>query len=171
MKPSRRAWRNYHVDVNLADEWLELLNDLFVFDLVSICEGHWHMEHPYDASPHINLKMKQCYLSQALVKWNQCKGIIEETVNRMSNNTYMFIHARLALDYSSPDVSFQNEGFLMEFECSRRRTKDLPETWFANWFGFLVVGIEEMDKLLQNCLNNERKFLHHNKPGINGLGK
>ena len=152
MKPYERAWRNRHVDANLADEWLERLNSLCIFDLVSICEGHWQMKHPYDARPHLNLRMKPHCLSQALAKWGDCKDIIQKTVNQLPNSEETFVHARLALDYSFSDTSFRDEGVQMQFECSRRRTRDLPEPWFDGWFRCVVAGIEALDKQLVESL-------------------
>lgn len=36
----QRLWNVRQVDLNLADEWLERLNGLRCFELISICEGH-----------------------------------------------------------------------------------------------------------------------------------
>lgn len=153
MKPYQKAWRNFYVDANLADEWLVRLNGLRIFDLASICEGHWQMEHPYDACPHLNLKMKKQHFPQALVKWDDCKSIFMD-VSLVPNGDDMFVHAHLGLDYSFPDASFRNEGFLMEFVCSRRRTTDLSEPWFKDWFLRLVWEIEELDRTLFKSLGS-----------------
>jgi hypothetical protein len=155
MKSYERAWRDRHVDKNLADDWLERLNSLRIFNLISICEGHWEMEHPYDARPHLNLRMKPCYLSEALAKWDDCKDIVQDTVNRLPNSGEIYVHAHLALDYLFSDASFRDEGFSMEFECCHRRTGDLPEPWFEEWFRCLVSGIEVLDKLLDDMLMRE----------------
>jgi hypothetical protein len=37
----QRQWKDYQVDKNLSDEWLESLNRLKCFDLISVCEGHY----------------------------------------------------------------------------------------------------------------------------------
>ncbi|HNS56795.1 MAG TPA: hypothetical protein PKO34_07060 [Smithellaceae bacterium] len=39
-KSHERPWRDWAVDRNLDNQWLERLNKLETLNLVSICEGH-----------------------------------------------------------------------------------------------------------------------------------
>ena len=57
-RPHERIWRNHYVDINLKDEWLEHLNSLKVFKLISICEGHVYVGRLGRSTPHFNLRLK-----------------------------------------------------------------------------------------------------------------
>jgi hypothetical protein len=61
-RPHERLWRDYCVDKHLEDEWLESLNALKSFNLISICEGHLHQNLTNRAYPNINLRIKDEYL-------------------------------------------------------------------------------------------------------------
>ena len=54
-----KRWLDYCVDKNLDEHWLEELNSLQAFNLVSICEGHFSQaKNPSKKFAHISLKLK-----------------------------------------------------------------------------------------------------------------
>lgn len=54
----QRLWRGISVDKNLRNSWLVALNSLQMFELISICEGHWNSNMRMMDSPHVNLRWK-----------------------------------------------------------------------------------------------------------------
>jgi hypothetical protein len=55
-----REWSGFCVDRNLEDDWLERLNRLQAFSLISICEGHCdHRTEPSGKASHIKLRLKE----------------------------------------------------------------------------------------------------------------
>jgi len=148
MEIYQRAWRNYYVDANLMDEWLERLNSLELFKLVSICEGHCGEEHPYDASPHINLRIGPELCIQAMQSWAEFKRILGDIVDDLpGNDTY--VNASIALDHSLPDSSCTSEVFRVSFECGQRRDTETMTAWFQSWFVNAIAAIELLD--VQYC--------------------
>lgn len=61
-RETERIWNNCNVDKNLENAWLETLNSLQLFNLISICEGHVEGRGPFSSRPHINLRIKEQYL-------------------------------------------------------------------------------------------------------------
>ena len=60
----QRKWRRYSVDKNLKDDWLIRLNNLYLFGVTNICEGHSTCD---DAYPCIVLLAK-CDVFDRLAK-------------------------------------------------------------------------------------------------------
>ena len=69
--PQERRWRDRCVDTGLKDDWLERLNALAVFDLISICEGHPdEPEFEHRRTPHINFRVKEIHAETIAALWN-----------------------------------------------------------------------------------------------------
>ena len=70
--PHEREWLGRCVDMNLKDSWLESLNALTAFDLISICEGHVTGGRGVGGSPfpHINLRIKDRFVPAAVQKYD-----------------------------------------------------------------------------------------------------
>lgn len=73
-RPFERPWRNFCVDSGLRDDWLERLNSLSVFDLISICEGHSD-EDPGEMRriPHIHLRLKDAETANVTARWHELR--------------------------------------------------------------------------------------------------
>lgn len=62
------------MDRDLGDEWLERLNKLETFSLVSICEGHINVEQTsVKRRPCIILRPKEAHLRPLTEKWKISK--------------------------------------------------------------------------------------------------
>ena len=77
LSPKKR-WRYYEVDANLKDAWLEELNSLAVFDLVSICEGHRKSFCKEIYPPHVTLDWKLPYEDQSHHFWAELLKHLED---------------------------------------------------------------------------------------------
>ena len=76
-----REWRGFCVDKNLQDDWLERLNSLEAFSPISICEGHCNgRAKPTQTPPHVKLRLKERFLSDIAIYWNEQKMVIVSKV-------------------------------------------------------------------------------------------
>lgn len=141
----KRLWRTFHVDLNISCSWLERLNDLKAFNLISICEGHHLQIHPYDKQSHINLRLKPLYLAEAITEWQPCRDNIHSLVDQSPVSDDIYVHASLSLDYSFPDSAISREEFGVQFLSKHHRTQTSPEPWFEKWFQQTVELIESID--------------------------
>jgi hypothetical protein len=152
MKTHQRRWNNRHVDFNLDDSWLERLNALNLFNLISICEGHSCDKHPYDKQPHINLRLTSQHLSKIHIRWLTCREAIHALVATSPVCNDIYIHASFSHEYSFPDASIRHEEFGIQVLCRRLRNQPTLEPWFDLWFQQAITLIETFDMQLTYIL-------------------
>ena len=75
----QRRWREFNVDENLKDQWLESINDLNNLKVVSTCEGHTN-DLRGSSFPHVNLTIKSIvdYCSYDELHINLFKDLLDE---------------------------------------------------------------------------------------------
>ena len=91
-RPNERLWQDHCVDRNLEDTWLEQLNSLSAFKLISICEGHVSDEW---AQAHINLRVK-----------SQLQPIIWNLWQELQPELHRFVHS-FHLGHTSVDAGLR----------------------------------------------------------------
>jgi len=57
----QRIWGKHSVDVNLRDEWLELLNQMRILELCAICEGHIARIDPISRNAEVIARIREHY--------------------------------------------------------------------------------------------------------------
>lgn len=154
MKTYERSWKNKYVDANLEDSWLDCLNALNLFILVSICEGHSCSKHPYEKQPHINLRLKTPLLAGIHTNWVSCREAIHALVLKSPACDDTYIHASFSHEYSFPDASIRHESFGVQVMCRYLRKHAMPECWFDSWFRHAITLIEVIDLRLADILNH-----------------
>ena len=71
--PGKRLWRAYQVDEGLENDWLYRLNELNVFELTSICQGHPSARRSILRShPHIILRVREVRLRRLVPSRSRC---------------------------------------------------------------------------------------------------
>jgi hypothetical protein len=82
-RENEKHWRDHCVDVNLAEVWLERLNHLLAFNLMSICEGHHtQVRGSVGRFPHIYLKLKESYLPGFVKEWDNLRSAFMDEVHK-----------------------------------------------------------------------------------------
>lgn len=147
-----RFWRGHCVDRNLDDGWLEALNALDAFNLISICEGHV-TERPNSprARPHINLRLKPSLLPRAVQHWHVVSPVLKGSLAELfvAQGTSATVELKLQVR-NSPTV---RDDLTARFEARRTRVSAAMDTETADWFRCVVESIKCLDRLLLSQLN------------------
>jgi hypothetical protein len=88
------------VDRNLEDDWLEGLNGLEAFSLISICEGHCDRQaEPSRTPPHVKLRLGENLLPSIASRWDEHKMAIVSEVTRLfqAGDTYVNLELKFKL--------------------------------------------------------------------------
>lgn len=145
-----REWRGFCVDRNLEDDWLECLNALDTFDLISICEGHCsHQAEPSRTPPHIKMRLKEQFLPDIARRWDEHKmGILGE-VNRLFQvgDTYVNLELKFKLRSGTGRLSYQEE-MVMRVHGRQARVSEEIDAATCAWFEQSVERIEALDRFV-----------------------
>ncbi len=134
-----RRWRDHCVDINLEDAWLERLNQLRCFHLISICEGH-----PGRSRPHVNLKLKQEHHPLIANVFDETRTAVGSIIEADSEHYAMSVEidrrwrVRTPLRRTPP----RDDLVLRASRCSQ------PAAWneaTQSWFDRCVQGVEFVD--------------------------
>jgi len=149
--PLEREWRGRCVDKNLDDEWLEQLNALRFFDLISICEGHFSGDDRSSGTPpHIKLRLKEQYLLHVVSQWDRTKMAVIEGVNTMfqTGQTYVNLELKCRLRSATGVLRYQEEMMVRVLGRQERSSVDMdPAT--RHWFATNVTSAVELDRALE----------------------
>lgn len=148
-----RRWRNRCVDKGLKDEWLERLNELTLFDLISVCEGHATEPegHPRRL-PHINLRLREAYIGQVVEKWNMFKAAVGSALGECFDAGRVRGHFEIRSGYASDrkgsepvEVALLRISARFDMEPSSGSPKN-------EWFEKSIAAAECFDKKLGRIL-------------------
>lgn len=152
-----KRWRDICVDKNLEEVWLEELNDLEVFNLISICEGHnAQRRNPSSKFPHINLKLKEKLLPGFVKDWETLRPEVLNEVHRLfqKGDTYFNLELRFKLRAGRGRLVYQEEMTLkMRFFQARVSEEMDSETY--HWFAQSVESIKDLDQIILNWHQNK----------------
>ncbi|HOE34097.1 MAG TPA: hypothetical protein PLG98_12320 [Smithella sp.] len=153
-KPYQRRWRDWAVDRNLEDLWLERLNVLETLDLVSICEGHLDARpNSVKRRPCIILRPKKDYLMPLTVGWYDLKAALAAEIKRIWPDAETIvefeIQHRLVQNGDDPE---DIEDIIIRITSKRKRdAASLPE-WAALWFQHSLIRIGIFDGFLKTLI-------------------
>jgi hypothetical protein len=145
-----KRWRDFCVDKNLQETWLEELNNLKTLNLISICEGHYaHKPHSSSKFPHINLKLKEELLSGFLKDWETLRpGIINEVHNLFQKgDTYFNFELRFKIRTGRGRLVYQEE-FVLKMRRFQARATDEMDSDCYRWFEQSVESIQALDDII-----------------------
>lgn len=157
-RPFERRWRNYCVDRGLKDDWLERLNALKIFDLISICEGH---EDEADVVarrlPHFNLRVRENMIGTLERRWSSDRERIGNALDGAFENRFVsakfemrsgFIKERKAIE--PQDIALLKIGPVVD-------VLDFDRIYYgAEWFEENIAAAEAFDQFLFELLNADR---------------
>ncbi|MDP1621314.1 MAG: hypothetical protein Q8M08_03150 [Bacteroidales bacterium] len=154
-RQDQKSWNGHTVDQNLNEDWLNALNRLSIFNLISICEGHQRSRDPYGKLPHINLRIKPFLLT---------------TVNQIFNNNLkgqlsgilgnLFDHSSYATEIHCKKKSRSLiDDLTVGIRCRKMKITDHLELLNV-WFPETIMKIEEFDKTTNDIvgLSNTQKI-------------
>ena len=142
-----REWNGFCVDRNLEDDWLERLNDLEVFSLISICEGHCDRQtEPSRTPPHVKLRLRENLLPNIASRWDEHKMAIVSEVNRLfqTGDTYVNLELKFKLRSGTGRLNYQ-EDLIVRVHSRQARISEEIEADTHDWFQRSVSRIEELD--------------------------
>lgn len=147
----QRRWRDYNVDKNLKDEWLERLNDLKAFDLRSICEGHPNGRYlTYRSFSHITLVLNDDLTELLTSDWYTYQEKVKEGVDRLSSHPLTSTIIELNYEYRKGDDSY-SEYLRLNLDTLPKKIC-LSEINRDEWFTSNVQAVEEFDSFIYDLL-------------------
>jgi hypothetical protein len=147
----QRMWRTHCVDRNLEDAWLEAMNALEVFDLVSICEGQVSQRPSSRRSmPHVNLRLKPGLVPVAIIAWDSLSADLSSSFaavfDVVDSSVTIELTQQVLLRRARPTAE-QKLTVRIEARRSRNSPNIDPET--SDWFCRTVSSTRELDRFMQ----------------------
>ncbi len=147
-----RPWKDKCVDKNLKDEWLEDLNALLVFDLVSVCEGH--PQSMYTCQPHLNLQLRPAAVEPVFASRTNVLELVGTQINKLfsesDTDAEMELKSRICIrpfDTTSTREVTANIGWLGD------RRSEAASTDVVAWFEKIVPRVQQFDQVLHEFIN------------------
>ena len=146
-KDYERPWRDFCVDKNLQDGWLERLNGLDTLNLVGICEGH--PDRPPGAAgrfPQINLRLKEAVLPGIADHWRDLRSAMLNEASKLFllGDTDVRIELRFWLRAGRGKLIYQEDLTMRLRSYQARDATDMDATT-CEWFERAVDRIVKID--------------------------
>ena len=146
-RPHERIWQDWCVDKNLKDEWLICLNDLKALNLISICEGN--LSERRNSHPHINLRLKDEYLSAISGLWHKAGLIPQRVIGDLFSLEDTSIEIELKDTFRSRGGDYSNRKHLtIKLHCTYPRESESMDNRIMVWFQAVINKIKELDKFI-----------------------
>jgi len=152
-KSYERPWRDWAVDRNLDDQWLERLNNLETLDLVSICEGHIDAR-PTSArrSPRVALMLKKDYMRPLTEQWYDLKEDLATSIEKIWPNEETVIEFEIQHRLVKNDPTEEIESIIIRIISERKRDTMLLPEWTNHWFRQALLRIETFDQFMKTMV-------------------
>ena len=149
-KEHEKRWKDYCVDKNLDDEWLERLNQLKAFQLMGICEGHIKRQVEAKSSyPNVNLKLRDEFVVSVVEKWPELKTEIlkeaAEILEHHATQTRLELYHRLR---ARKGKIISQDALKISMVSNQSRDQDETGDEMRIWFEGCVKRIEELDQII-----------------------
>lgn len=149
-KEYERRWRDFCVDKNLEDDWLERLNKLKAFILVGICEGH--SNNPFGSSgryPHLNFSLRKSLLEGIAEDWEYLRTAMLNETGKLfrSDNTNIRLELSFRLRAGQGKFVYHEDMKMKVMSYQARDTEEMGEET-RGWFVALIDQIEEIDRVV-----------------------
>ena len=160
-----RIWNSRCVDINFKDEWLEELNNLKAFNLISICEGHIAGRRPFGQSPHINLRIKDNYKEFILKKAKGVNNKLYQLCQECFNSSITHYGTDIKfLTRSARTSATKREDFTIRLRSTVPRKTSGTEKSMIKWFEEIISNIKKFD-------NKTTKIISQLTDTVNAEGK
>ena len=146
-KPYERPWRDWAVDRNIDDYWLERLNDLETLSLASVCEGHLDVQpNSVKRRPTIILRPKKAYMVPLTVGWYDLKAVLAAEIERIWPDDETIIEFEIQHRLvKNGDHPADIEDIIIRITSERRRDVVLLPEWIVLWFRLSLIRIRAFD--------------------------
>lgn len=146
LKNYQRKWREYSVDKNLRDDWLERINSLKILEVLSICEGHYTFDQTHSW---IKFCVKDDFYEK-FVNYFQDEIVLLDTLNNYISSEICY-YCEIIKGISN-DTKSSNFGIIKEVKMSfvsnrPRMSADFTDIDFS-WFENTVLTVEKIDGAL-----------------------
>lgn len=145
----QRTWRDYRVDNNLEDDWLVRLNNLGLFYVVNVCEGHYTCEDQYPAIVLLGRPEAVNKLEGVLADREWTLQLFNGTVS--ADTEFNFFTTKGIS--SDPDSFYNGSKIKLSFFRNEPRESLEFDRGTFEWFEKTVDIIEVLDGRLQSRLN------------------
>ena len=145
-----RRWREFCVDKNLEDSWLERLNCLKTFALIGICEGHSDRQSGSSARyPYVSLRLKESLLPSIAKHWEALRAALLNEVSRLfqAADTEINLELKFRLRAGRGKLIYR-EDLTFRMRSYEARTAEKFDILTRNWFEQSVERIEQLDKVV-----------------------
>ena len=155
-----RPWRDWAVDRNLDDRWLERLNNLESLSLVSICEGHLDVKPKcFKRRPCIILRPKEAYMMPLTVRWYELKEAIAVEIERIWPDKETIVEFEIQHRLvKNGDPLEDIEDIIIRITSDRKRDVVILPEWIDHWFRQALSRIETFDQFMKTLfiINKEQ---------------
>lgn len=153
-RPHERRWRNYCVDKNLKDDWLERLNGLTVFDLISICEGHGsEAETELGRLPHINLRLKSPIAEGLDDIWSNIRKYVGQSIDRCFTDRFTVANFEFRSGFIKEGGAIDPQDIAILKLTSYVHILDFNASYYGEaWFDENVAATETFDRAISALL-------------------
>lgn len=144
----QRPWRTFSVDEKIEDAWLERLNALKYFDLISICQGH--ADAPEDQPrrrPHFNLRLKDEFAEALINDQAQLKDRIADILDRAFDTAHTAAHFEIRSGFIKDKKGIADQDIIL-LKVARHLDllKEQPIDPLRTWFDDNVAASERFDE-------------------------
>jgi len=155
-KSYERPWRDWAVDRNLDNHWLERLNNLETLDLVSICEGHLDVKSTsVKRRPFIILSPKNDYLRPITERWYDLKEDLADEIERIWPGKETIIEFEIQHSLVKDEDDLADIGdIILRITSVRKRDMMILSVWIQKWFRKNISKIEAFDQFMKTLKYN-----------------
>jgi hypothetical protein len=153
-KTHERPWRDWAVDLNLDDQWLERLNNLETFNLINICEGHIDV-YPTSVkrSPRIILRPKEAYIRPLTVHWYDLKKALAAEIERIWPGGESIVEFEIQHRLVKNEDPLEDiEDIIVRVTSERKRDMMILSAWIQKWFRQTLSRIEAFDRFMKTLI-------------------
>jgi hypothetical protein len=143
-------WRDFCVDKNLQDGWLERLNSLKTLNLAGICEGHpGRAPGAPGRFPQINLRLKESFLPGIAGHWEDLRAAMLNEASKLFQlgDTDVRIELKFWLRAGRGKLIYQ-EDLIVRARSYRTRDTAEMDTETNGWFERAVERIDKIDQAI-----------------------
>ena len=153
-KPYERPWQDWAVDRNLDDQWLERLNNLEAFSLVSVCEGHLDVKlTSVKRCPCIILRPKEAYIRPLTIHWYGLKEALAAEIERIWPGAETIVEFEIQHRLvKNVDPLEDREDIIMRITSVRKRDAMTFPEWIDQWFRQTLLRIEAFDQFMKTLI-------------------
>ena len=135
----QREWRHYRVDKNLKDDWLVRLNNLRLFYVTSVCEGHFTCDDNY---PTIVLYAKRDFIDSLKELFVDKELLFSIFDGNFASDTEFTFSYTLGVSTNPSSIIFAADFTPIKFSLHSKELREslLFDDKTSEWFDASEIG-------------------------------